>query len=387
MSCLTSQELSRAVSAGDAPPHLAGCPRCTREWEATRAMIDLARDAAPPLPPPAHREEVRTMLLAASRTADVLQPEPRRRVRLYAAAAGVLAAAAIAIVVLARAPSTPAAHVHATLRPHAGADYTAAQAAPDELVYLRDGVLDVEVAPLHPGERFRIVLADAEIEVHGTRFVATAVAGKLVAVDVAHGIVEVRARGASSVLLRVGESWRPPAPVPVITATAPPPPPPPPAKPKAKRVVAKAPVVAPPVDVPAAEPVRERAARLPQERAYDEGWAAMRAGKFADAAKDFARVQLLDPGGALAEDATYWYAVALARGDDNASAITAFGDFLEHYAKSRRAGEASAMLGWLLVGAQRPAEAERRFRAAVNDPTPAVRDSARAGLDAVRAPR
>lgn len=41
------------------------------------------------------------------------------------------------------------------------------------------------------------------------------------------------------------------------------------------------------------------------------------------------------------------------------------------------------MLGWILVDANEPAEAARRFRAAIGDPTPAVRDSAKAGLDAV----
>jgi tetratricopeptide (TPR) repeat protein len=389
MNCLSSQELSRAISDGVEPAHLAGCASCTRELMATREMIELARDAAPALPPQARREEVRTMLLAAGRSADVLAPHPRSRARYAVAGALALAAAAIAIVVV-REPATPAGHFHATVRPLAGADYTATQRAPDEIVYLRDGAIDVEVAPLHAGERFRIVLEDAEVEVHGTRFVATAAAGKLVAVDVAHGIVEVRARGAGSVLLRVGESWRPPVVTPVITALpasrpAPPEPPPPV---RTKRVVKAAPPTVPPapaeVTPPAVVPPTPKIERLPQERAYDEGWAAMRAGTFAEAAKDFARVQLLDPGGALAEDATYWYAVALARANDSAQAITAFGDFLDHYPKSRRAGEASAMLGWLLVGAQQPAEAERRFRAAVNDPAPAVRDSARAGLDAVR---
>jgi hypothetical protein len=275
------------------------------------------------------------------------------------------------------------------VRPVEGADYTATRRTPDELVYLRDGAIEIEVAPLHAGERFRVILEDAEIEVHGTRFVATATAGKLVGVDVTHGIVEVRARGASSVLLRIGESWRPPVATPVVTAQATPDPEPPPPMPvKPKRVVKATPppVVAQPA--PAASPAitpRERVERLPQERAYDEGWAAMRAGSFADAAKAFARVQLLDPAGVLAEDATYWYAVALARANESGQAMTAFRDFLDHHAKSRRAGEASAMLGWLLVSAQQPAEAERRFRAAANDPTPAVRESARAGLDAVRA--
>jgi TolA-binding protein len=386
-----------------------------------REMIDLARDASPPLPPPSRREEVRTMLLAAGRSADVLAPRRSNRL-LYAVAAGALAtAAAIALVVILHEPARPARHFHATVRPLAGAQFTATQSAPDEIVFLRDGSIDVEVAPLHAGERFRVVLADAEVEVHGTRFVATATAGKLASVDVAHGIVEVRARGATAVLLRVGESWRAPMTASVATpAPTPDPEPPVPSPPNnavgKTSVVVSPPIAAspprtapstsptvaapprtappqgtppstsPPVTAPSTSPAtpRDRVERLPQERAYDDGWAAMRGGKFAEAAIAFARVQLLDPDGALAEDATYWYAVALARSKDDAQATRAFRDFVDQYPKSRRAGEASAMLGWLLVTAHENAEAERRFRAATNDSNPAVRESARAGLDAVR---
>jgi hypothetical protein len=41
------------------------------------------------------------------------------------------------------------------------------------------------------------------------------------------------------------------------------------------------------------------------------------------------------------------------------------------------------MLGWLLVEAKQPAEAERRFRAAIDDASPSVRDSAQRGLAAL----
>lgn len=397
MTCPSTHELSRAISDGAPPAHLASCDACARAWAATRDMIALAREAEPALPPRARRDEVRTMLLAAGRSADVLAP--RRRSRATYVIAGALAvAAAIAVFVL-RERAVPAAHYNATIHAIANAQFTQAQGTPDELVHLRDGSIDVEVAPLHAGERFRVVLEDAEIEVHGTRFVATAARGKLVRVDVSHGIVEVRARGANAVLLRIGESWSAPVAKPMVTATVPlaqqggavtiidEPPPSPPQPPPAKRkraVVVKPPAVqSPPPAVPTDLP-QARIERLPQERAYDDGWTAMRGGKFAEAATAFARVQLLDPDGALAEDATYWYAVALARAKA-ASAVTAFRDFLDHYPKSRRAGEASTMLGWLLVTARQPAEAERRFRAAANDPNRSVRDSARAGLDAVRA--
>ena len=105
----------------------------------------------------------------------------------------------------------------------------------------------------------------------------------------------------------------------------------------------------------------------------------MRGGNFERAAATFARVAILDPDGPLAEDASYWYPVALARAK-RGEAITAFREFLARYASSPHAHEASTMLGWLLVDAKQTAEAERRFRVAIDDPSTAVRDSARAGL-------
>ena len=91
---------------------------------------------------------------------------------------------------------------------------------------------------------------------------------------------------------------------------------------------------------------------------------------------------IVAPDAKLAEDAAFWYAVALARGRHGGQAITAFRDFLDAHPQSPRAGEASAMLGWLLLDAGERAEAARRFRAAADDASTAVRDSARSGLDA-----
>jgi len=75
--------------------------------------------------------------------------------------------------------------------------------------------------------------------------------------------------------------------------------------------------------------------------------------------------------------------VGLARGKRSAEATSAFRDFLDSFARSPRAGQASAMLGWLLIDAGVFDDAARRFAAATADPDPKVRDSARAGLDAL----
>jgi TolA-binding protein len=129
-------------------------------------------------------------------------------------------------------------------------------------------------------------------------------------------------------------------------------------------------------------PVPEPPARAVEEIAYDEAWSAMRSKDFGRAAAAFARVMILAPDGGIAEDAMFWHAVALARGGRRGQATTAFRDFLDAHARSPHAGEANAMLGWILLDAGARGEAVRRFRAAVDDPRKSVRDSARSGLDA-----
>ena len=76
--------------------------------------------------------------------------------------------------------------------------------------------------------------------------------------------------------------------------------------------------------------------------------------------------------------------IALARAK-RSEAISAFREFLERYPRSAHAHEASAMLGWLLVDAKQPKEAESRFRVAVDDSSAQVSASARAGLAALGA--
>jgi TolA-binding protein len=305
------------------------------------------------------------------------------------------------------------------VRPHPGAQWTARSAGPDETVRLSDGAIDVEVEPLHPGERFRVIVGDAELEVRGTAFTATARAEHLVEVAVAHGRVDLvsapgTALGATTTLT-AGQSWRAaadavaaaplPAPTPPVAGdvrnsierppsqTPSPPPASPPrapaaAPPRPHRVTAAArrepaPEPAQPAAAAPSPPPPEPAPRAPEEVSYDDAWAALRAGDFAHAAGGFARVVLLAPDNPLGEDAGFWRAVALARARRSPEAVAAFHDFLDGYPRSSRAGEASAMLGWLLIDARVLDEAERRFQAAAGDPDPAVRRSARSGLDAL----
>ncbi len=109
----------------------------------------------------------------------------------------------------------------------------------------------------------------------------------------------------------------------------------------------------------------------------------MRAGDFAKAAARFASVVGAAPRGPLADEGAFWRAVATARGGHAAPAIDLFHEMIDHYPASPRRGEASTMLGWLLLDAGRPDEARAQFRAADRDPSDRVRASARRGLEAI----
>jgi hypothetical protein len=135
--------------------------------------------------------------------------------------------------------------------------------------------------------------------------------------------------------------------------------------------------VAPPAPVRA----HPRAA-TPAQVAFARGWEAMRAGDDAGAAAAFDLADRLAGHETIAEDALYWRAIALAR-LGRESAPGAMEEYLSRHGAAPRAREISAMLGWLLVERGDCAGAEPRFRAAADDVTPAVRDSARAGLAAL----
>jgi len=408
MICPSDLELARALTVGAEPAiaaHLAACGACHARWDATSAAIELARELPVAIPPPGRREEMRTAMLAASASA---RGPALRRMWIAPAIAGAAAAGLVGLLTIPRGPSPPssAGLHHGRVHPHPGAPaarYLTTSVGADEVVHLTDGTIDVEVEPLSPGERFRVVVGAAEIEVRGTVFTVAASAERLIDVDVAHGRVEVKPETGPPATLDSGQSWhvalaasaaepRPPV------LTLPPPPSPAPAPPSSLRSVPAtarhrqrvtsppAPHVEPPATAdPAPSPATSEAepARGADELSYDQAWDAMRANDFARAARGFSRVVLLAPDGPLVEDASFWHAVALARGKRGAEALSAFRDFLDSHAGSVRAGEASAMLGWILVDARDYDEAARRFTAAIDDAHPAVRDSAHAGLAAL----
>lgn len=421
--CPSPPDLSRALVAGiDArlQSHLDTCARCTAALESHANVADDVRLLPVVEPTPDHARLVRASLMAAATT-----PVVRARPRLWLfgfGAATALAAAAILVVVL-RAP-TPA--YRGTIHAQAGAQYIRLGGVPDEIVRLTHGTITVEVSPLQTGERFRVITADGEVEVRGTAFDVSADADRLTAVRVLHGKVEVRASGAPAKALVAGERWDmklalagqniqsdPPetsdtlgagepsssaqttAPnrmrsTPSNTAKPDAPNTPRATTSKTARIPASgtartaATSSAPAVISADQAPVRPAPPGAPKraiEILFEQGWAALAAGKPADAASAFERAATSAPNDPLAEDAWFWHASALARGKSR-SAAAALAQFLARYPRSNRAGEASAMLGWIVIASDVD-RAETLFTAAAKDRVPAVRASAEKGLAAV----
>lgn len=125
-----------------------------------------------------------------------------------------------------------------------------------------------------------------------------------------------------------------------------------------------------------------RESRADVEIAFARGWSALRANDFEAAARAFGQAATERTDNALSEDASFWRGVALDRANQLAEAQEALTRFLVRYPQSDRAGEASVMLGWLLLHTGETSAADARFGSALGDPSDRVRRSARAGLAA-----
>ena len=376
-SCPSEEELTRALGAGaDArvARHLEGCATCRAKQAAFRSAIERAKGLPTSLPDRRRRDEVRASLLATA-AAEPLGSRGRAAWLIGFVAIGA-AAALVSGLERRRLAPEPAPRSHVVVRGGVGARYEITS-PPWEIVRLWEGEIDLDVQPLGPRDRVLVQVGDGEVEVRGTRFQVTARADKLAAVAVTHGRVEVRPAGAVMAVLGAGQTWR--APEAVIAPTLAPP--------------GGTPEGASPPGASSARPRHaaraeagvERALRpTRQEALYDDAWDALRARRFAAAATEFTRVLSEAPLGPFAAEAAFWRATALARGGESDKALVAYREFIGTYKTSPRRGEASAILGWLLVDARRPEEAAPLFGAALSDPHENVRVSARQGLEAAR---
>ncbi len=399
MSCPNPVELSRALVVGiddRLRAHLETCTRCSQDLDAHASVAADTRQLDTIEPSPDRAWNVRASLMAAARAP---APVPRSRfVWGFAAASALAAAAVLAFVLLKPEPSRRGEVAQAyrgTLLPHEGAALLRVASAPDEIVRLTNGTVSVKVATLEPGERFRVVTGDAEVDVRGTADVSVD-RDHLRAVRVVYGRVEVRAYGVAPKLLQAGERWdvelasegeaeRAPVPAPVLDDIAIAEPSPAPIGPHSTRRAStrtkkheRAEQISAQQAPPPASPARPK---RPIELLFEEGWSTLQAGNAAAAAGIFERAAESAPSDPLAEDAWFWRASSLSRAKSS-SAASALDAFLAKYPRSPRVGEASAMLGWLIIDRDLD-RAEKLFRAAEHDRVAAVRASAAKGLTAV----
>jgi hypothetical protein len=387
--------------------HLDACTSCAQEAAATRALVELGRELPDGAPSEERAETVRRSLLAAAGNA-IPGAEAGRRRRWIPLAAAASIALALGLVLLARGPSvTPVQNLasgetrKASVRAQKDAEHVLLGAQPDEMVRLTDGTITVEVAKLSPGERFRVVTGDAEIEVRGTAFDVTAKDDALVGVRVWNGKVEVRPNGREVVLLMPGEQWKSReasaagdvriAAAGAASGSAPvraPGPRPAPVEGAAEGRLEGAQSRAvglhdDPGTAPRAPALGEQTGiAFPAEAAFNAGWDALRIGRPAEAAALFGQAADIGSGASILEDAVFWRAVALDRSGAQASAADAMREFLQRFPASVRRGEASVMLGWKLLQNGDPAGARALFESALGDPVPWVRASAANGVGA-----
>jgi TolA-binding protein len=386
--CPSVLELERAYFSADAgvAEHVKGCAACGAEWARIASLAELAREIEAPPAEQERRERIRTMLVtrAAPERSRVRWPwaadRSRERWPWAVAIAAVVVVAGLMIdrgatVVdpVSELPVIQRGRIHAL----DDARFWTARAQPDEIVRLVGGSISIDVDALEPNERFRVVTGDGEVEVRGTTFDVTAAEDRLREVRVLRGTVEVRWEGDASIL-HDGERWHAPEPADDRASAQ--------AKDVAPRARSQRSVhVDPSVRGPAERKVHVDPSLQPADRlAYEAGWSSLRAGEFGRAADSFARALDLTRDPSLREDAQYFLAVSLARAGDEPRAIAPFEAYRLDPGPTARAGDASAMLGWLQYDRGHPELAKPLFDRAIASGSRRAVDSGRSGLEAIR---
>jgi hypothetical protein len=405
--CPAAWQLSRAFAESghsDVMLHLRGCSQCTVTWNSLARASAATRELPPVQMDEETRQRIETRLLgeasiisrgAASFRRPILWP---RAVAIALLACG----AATAAVMVSRRRSArddaalPTVASLASIRALGAATFSRLQPPPDEIVRLDEGTLEISVAPTSPGRRFRIATGDAIVEASGGRFSIEAGARTLVAVRVFAGYAVVRAGGGHAAL-HAGDEWaRTVSPHPVATSTEDTPPSAalPPVAPRASsrpvetvaQPIGKMSKIPSLMPTPTASPPPLPTASGPQRASFERGWRLLRSGDPVQAAEAFRNVAKESGGDAIAEDAMFWEAVSLARAGRAPEARASLAGFVARFPGSARVGEASAMLGWMLLESSDAAGARHAFDRAANDRVDRVRASAQAGLSRLSVP-
>ena len=425
--CPPGWKLTRAVS-GEIEPrlewHVARCRRCATEYQSLQMLVVKAKTTfpAPERLPRERNEAIGERLRAFVSSRPLSAAAGRRLLRRPFLGAVPVAAVVVALVVWGAKHSfvsrgsvvAPATSVsRASIRAIGRARFDRVRFQPDEIVRVEDGEIELEIAPLHADERFRVVTEDGEVEVRGTSFKVSVSDQSLAAVHVWRGRVEVRARNGVFAVLEAGDDW-------VRSAGAPPPGDPGVAGPSVPSATAAPRTVTTTGAAPATKSaptgrVIPPAGAVPPRRStthhdkskssnrsagvavaasgtepgldparggalFGHAWSLLRGGDPKAAADEFAETERLARGQDIEEDALYWRAVATARAGDSGGARALFNAFLERFPRSSRAAEAAAAVGWLLLDGGETRAARRAFERAALDPSPAVRASAQEGL-------
>ncbi|HRI55230.1 MAG TPA: FecR domain-containing protein, partial [Pseudomonadota bacterium] len=188
MTCPSSISLSRAFSSGasrDLQAHLLTCPTCTAEWKRLEQTRAAALELPYVTPDPLRREQLRKRLLAAASQALPVGPSVGPSVRARWLGFAGAAAALLAVLMGARRLTrpAPASHFRAVVQSQGASHFVHERTGSDEWVRLSDGTLNVEVEPLQPGERFRVLCGDSAVEVRGTAFTTRVEHDHLLSVD------------------------------------------------------------------------------------------------------------------------------------------------------------------------------------------------------------
>ncbi len=220
-----------------------------------------------------------------------------------------------------------------------GGDVVLLSAGATQVFALDAGSVRADVAKLHPGERFVIRTADAEVEVRGTSFFVSTVpsdpacgAGTTTRVNVFNGVVTVRA-GTTEAAVPAGESWPPGCSASPRSSGGPASPPP-------RATVAGAPPSASRFPVTPAVPSSELAA---QNDLFDQAMLAKRRGDPRGAIASFDRLLSRYPACPLAESAAAERMKLLAD-IDSARAADAARDYLRSYPSGFARGDAETLL-------------------------------------------
>lgn len=424
-------------------------------WLPGNDELDAVARTLPAAQPDADRaEHNRTSLLASAASVAQL---PRRSLApiLVGVTAALAAAAGILLWINTRPNQQAPKEQIVALGP---ASFERVSGWPNFVISLDEGRVSVAVATLDSTESFRVRTRDAEVDVHGTRFVVAAHDGSLQSLSVTDGRVELRRVGEPVVFLAAGQSWPvqtaqrdelmpshgavPDAPVPLVTGKAENKPIAPERGPVAtpsdpvtiaedapataakavtattqearpKRTAApgsgSSPATTPSPGTVSSSPIQNRStdaasnavtvsgppssppyrapapalAAKPGELEFRNGVAALRAGDAAGATKAFTTACAAAQADGLSEDACFWVGAAAKRAGDTAAARDALTRYVQRFPRSPRAGEAAALLGWILYDANELDAAEVRFRQGAKDRIPKIRESAERGLTAV----